>query len=135
MFYSGVQDSDFSIEGISIVSSGHIYARQGRTVHQPHGRNDYNLFYIAKGKETFYLNQEVVAEEGSFIFFRPGEKQSHAHLDAQIGEIYHVYFNAPEAFDLFGFQSSVVYSSKPSPQIHTLFEELIFELWLKEKTT
>jgi len=133
MFYQATQDSDFNIEGISIVSSGHIYVRQGRMISQPHGREEYNLFYIAKGRETFYLDQEVVAEEGAFIFYRPNEKQSHAHLDSQIGELYHVYFNGPEAFDLFGFQSSVVYNTKPSPQIHTLFEELIFELQLKQR--
>ena len=132
MNFSAYQDTNNGIAGISVVSSGHIFAQNGRKIERPSGRNDFLLLYIAKGKELFYLESEILAGEGSFIFFRPFEKQEHIHIDNKTGEFYYVHFNAPEDFDLFGFESSVVYNIKQSVKVRDIFEEIISELQTKQ---
>ena len=132
MIFSAYQDTNIGIGGVSVVSSGHIFAQQGRQINRPFGRSDFLLFYIAQGKERFFLEKEVVADEGSFIFFRPFEKQVHIYEESCVGEFYYVHFNAPADFDLFGFKSSFVYSSKPSAKLCKIFEEIIKELQSKQ---
>ena len=128
MVYSAYQDTQSGISGVSVISSGHIFAPRGRRIERPNGRNDYLLFYVAKGSEYMLLDRETVMESGSFILFRPHEKQIHIQKDHEISEFYYIHFNAPEHFDLFGFESSAIYSVAPSPQINSLFEEVIEEL-------
>ena len=128
MIYSAYQDNRSGISGVSIVSSGHIFAPRNRSIHRPNGRNDFLLFYIAKGSEHMFLEREIVMQEGSFVLFRPGQPQIHVQKDCDISEFYYIHFQAPESFDLFGFESSVVYHVAPSPQICQLFEEVIEEL-------
>ena len=128
MIYSAYQHSPSGIAGVSLVSSGHIFAPRGRSIHRPNGRNDFLLFYIAKGSEHIFLDRETLMPEGSFVLFRPGEPQIHVQKDFDISEFYYIHFQAPESFDLFGFESSVVHAVAPSPQISQLFEEVIEEL-------
>jgi len=132
MLYNAYQDTPNGIGGLSVVSCGHIFAQNGRKIDRPTGRPDFLLFYVAKGKEHFFLDSEVIAEEGSFVFFRPFEKQHHIYLENITGEFYYVHFNAPSDFDLFGFKSSVVYHSKPSTTVCSIFEEIISELQKKQ---
>ncbi|MBE7038977.1 MAG: helix-turn-helix transcriptional regulator [Ruminococcaceae bacterium] len=132
MIYSAYQDTDKGIAGVSVVSSGHIFAWQNRRIHRPNGRSDYLLFYVQKGSENIYLESETMLTEGGFIIFRPFEKQSHIQNESGISEFYYVHFNAPADFDLFGFESSVAYYAKPSTKIKDLFEEIIHELQLKQ---
>ena len=128
MTYSAYQDNPGGVAGISIVSSGHIFAPRGRRIDRPNGRKDFLLFYIAKGSERILLDRERIMEEGAFILFRPNEKQIHVQKDCEVSEFYYIHFQAPEDFDLFGFESSTVHSVVPSSQLHDLFEEVIEEL-------
>ena len=132
MIFNAYQDTDNGIAGVSVVSSGHIFAQQGRKIDRPAGRSDFLLFYIAKGKEHFYLDNEIVADEGSFIFYRPFEKQSHIYKESKTGEFYYIHFNASDDFDLFGFKSSAIYTAKPCTKVRDIFEEIISELQTKQ---
>ena len=132
MIYNAYQDTNEGIGGLSVVSCGHIFAQKGRKIDRPSGRPDFLLFYVAKGKEHFFMDSEVIAEEGAFVFFRPFEKQKHIYLENITGEFYYIHFNAPADFDLFGFKSSVIYQSKPSTAICSIFEEIISELQKKQ---
>lgn len=133
MIFNAYQDSTDGIAGISVVSSGHIFAKQGRRIDRPSGRRDHLLFYVAKGSEHFVLDgREVLAPEGSFVFFRPHEAQIHEHRDEHNGEFYYVHFNAPSLAELPAFESSRVYSIKPSTAVRDLFEEIISELQTKK---
>ena len=132
MKFSAHQDTDKGIGGLSVVSSGHIFADNGRRIYRPSGRSDYLLFYVAKGKELFYLDKEVIANEGSFIIYRPNEAQYHVYIDKKKGEFYYVHFNAPGDFDLFGFESRKVYNTTPGVELHDLFENIISELQMKQ---
>ena len=132
MIFNAYQDTDKDLFGISIVSAGHIFAHRGRTISRPKGRADYLLFYVAKGSEHLFLDTEVELHEGSFIIFRPFEKQMHIQKNSKISEFYFVHFNAPLNFDLFGLQSSFAYFNKPSRRITDLFEDIINELQQKE---
>lgn len=132
MIYNAYQDTNNGIGGVSVVSCGHIFAQKGRKIDRPAGRSDFLLFYIVKGRECFSLDGEVVAEEGSFILFRPFEKQTHVYIEDKTGEFYYVHFNAPKDFDLFGFKSSFVYNSKISSTVCNIFEDIISELQNKQ---
>lgn len=131
MIFNAYQDTNKGINGISVNSCGHIFAQKGRKIYRPNGRSDYLLFYIAKGKEHFYLQSEVVAKEGSFVFFRPYERQEHSYHEEKTGEFYYVHFDAPESFDLLGFESFRVYSAKQNTEVCDIFEEIIRELQCK----
>ncbi len=132
MIFNAYQDTNTDLFGISIVSSGHIFAQQGRSISRPSGRADYLLFYVAKGSEHIFLNTEIELTEGAFVIFRPFEKQIHIQKSSKISEFYFVHFNAPKDFDLFGFKSSVAYFNKPSTKITDLFEQIIDELQSKQ---
>ena len=132
MLYNAYQDTDKNLFGISVVSGGHIFAQQGRTISRPNGRKDYLIFYVAKGSEHVFLNTEVELTEGSFVIFRPFEKQIHIQKSSKVSEFYFIHFNAPENFDLFGFESSVAYFNKSSTKIVDLFESIIDELQSKQ---
>lgn len=132
MIFNAYQDTKADLFGISIVSSGHIFAQNGRSISRPNGRPDYLLFYVAKGSEHLFLDCEIKLTEGSFVIFRPFEKQVHIQKSQKMSEFYYVHFNAPENFDLFGFESSTPYFNKPSAKITDLFEEIIDELQTKQ---
>ena len=132
MIYNAYQDSDKNLFGISIVSGGHIFAQKNREINRPNGRKDFLLFYVAKGSNHFFLDRERVLNEGSFIIFKPNEKQCHVQKDNVMSEFYFIHFNAPENFDLFNFESSVAYKVAPSSKIRDLFEEIIAELQSKQ---
>ena len=132
MIFNAYQNSDLGIAGISVVSSGHIFAEKGRKINRPEGRSDFLLLYIAKGKETFFLDKVTLAPEGSFIFFRPGEPQEHIYEEEKTGEFYYIHFNAPSGFDLFGFESSVIYKANSPSLLRDIFEEIIGELQTKQ---
>ena len=132
MLYNAYQDTSDGICGVSVVSCGHIFAQKGRKIDRPNGRSDFLLFYVAKGKEHFFFDDEVIADKGDFVLFRPFEKQKHIYKENQTGEFYYVHFNAPADFDLFGMKSSFVYNSKPSATICSIFEEIISELQKKQ---
>ena len=132
MIFKAYQDTAVGIAGVSVVSCGHIFAQKGRKIDRPTGRSDFLLFYIAKGKVRFYLEHEIIADAGSFVFFRPHEKQRHIYEENKPGEFYYVHFNAPCDFDLCGFKSSTIYTSEASATILDIFEGIIRELQRKE---
>ena len=132
MKFSAHQDTDKGIGGLSVVSCGHIFADYGRKIYRPNGREDYLLFYVASGKELFYLDRQIIATEGSFIIYKPYETQHHIFIDKEIGEFYYVHFNANSEFDLFGLESSNIYNTSPSAEIQDLFEDIISELQMKQ---
>ena len=132
MIFNAYSEMKEKTGGIDLVSCGHIFAKPGREILRPLGRQDWLLFYVAKGCETFYFDTVQKAEAGSFVIFRPHEKQHHIYLENKTGEFYFVHFDAPEDFDLFGLESSVIYSAKPSAKVCDMFEAIINELFLKQ---
>ncbi len=132
MIFNAYSDGQNGIFGVSVRSAGQIFAKSGRTISRPSGREDWLLFYVAKGSERFFLGGGTVdAKEGSFIFFRPYEKQEHICVGDKKAEFYFVHFDAPEDFDLFGLQSSTIYDSDADSTVSDLFSEIISELQTK----
>lgn len=132
MIFNAYSDNSNGLYGVSLKSGGHIFAKKDRCIKRPDGRDDWLLFYVAKGCETFYFDTVQKAEAGSFVIFRPHEKQHHIYLEDKTGEFYFVHFDAPEDFDIFGLESSVIYSAKPSAKVCDMFEAIINELFLKQ---
>lgn len=132
MIFNAYSDTTDGLFDISVKSCGHIFAQNGRRISRPNGREDFLLFYIAKGSEHFFLEREIDAEEGAFIFYRPHEKQEHIYLGEKTAEFYFIHFLAPSDFDLFGFESAKVYTAKPCTTVRDLFEEIIAELQTKQ---
>lgn len=133
MIFNAYANQAVNVMGVSIVSCGHVFAKNGRKIDRPNGRVDWLLFYVAKECETFYLNEEKVdAPAGSFVIFKPYERQQHVYLGDKTAEFYYVHFMAGEEFDLLGFKTSIVYTVKPSAAICSLFEEMVNEVQLKQ---
>lgn len=129
--YRAYSDMNESLFGVSIKSCGHVFAEKGRAINRPFGRDDWLLFYVARGAERFSLEGETDADEGAFLLFKPEEPQKHI-CATETCEFYYIHFTAPESFDLFGFSSSKVYKSQPSYQIRELFEDVINEMQTKK---
>ena len=127
--YSGGTEGLF---GISLRSAGHIFAQEGRRISRPGGRSDWLLFYVAEGSEDFSLTGEERMQEGSFILFRPFERQEHTHRDTRTGEFYYIHFDAPEGFDPLGLCTSVIYHAPRNTAVRDLFECVIAELQTKQ---
>lgn len=120
------------IRSIALVSCGHIFAKHGRKINRPEGRADWLLFYVAKESETFYLDTRIEAPAGSFLIYKPHERQEHVYLGNKTAEFYYIHFTAPYDFDPFGLNTSTVYFTKHSPSITNCFEEIISEVQLKQ---
>lgn len=117
--------------GLTIRSCGHIFAKPGREVYRPLGRQDWLLFYVSKEHEVFYFDNPAIANEGSFVIFRPGEKQHHRYDGDKTAEFYYVHFTLDEGFT-FEFESSRIYEAEPSAKVCEIFESIISELQLKQ---
>ena len=102
---------------------GHIFAQNGRIIDRPEGRNDWLLFYVAKGSEKFTLNTTVTANEGSFIIYKPNERQKHECITKSTSEFYYVHFTTDEAMFDFNLKSSTLYQVEPSTEICNMFEK------------
>ena len=98
-------------KNVRISRAGHIFANYGRQINRPHGREDYLLFYVAAGSESFYIGEEKIrANEGSFIVFAPGEAQHHVCENEGVSEFYYVHFECDKKTfnELFGEKTSTV---------------------------
>ena len=131
MIFNAYADTKNGLFDIALKNCGHIFAQNGRRISRPNGRDDWLLFYVAKGSEHFFLDTETDADEGSFLFYKPHERQEHIYLENKTAEFYYIHFYAPPDFDLFGFESSKVYHAKPTSAVCDLFEEIISELQAK----
>lgn len=132
MIYNAYSGSEKEYHKVCIKSGGHIFSKKGRRIHRPEGREDWLLFYVASGCEEFRLKDIVLAQEGSFILYRPGEAQIHHSPGEGTAEFYYVHFNAPDGLDLMGLESSRVYPAAPTTYARDLFEEILEELQLKK---
>ena len=132
MIFNAYADKNEGMFGISIKSCGHIFAKKGREIKRPYGRDDWLLFYVARDCETFYLDKKTCLEAGSFIIFKPHEKQHHIYEGDKTGEFYYIHFTADENFDLSGLETSTAYNTKPSAKICDIFESVINEIQLKQ---
>lgn len=130
MIFNAYAEQKDQIAGITLVSCGHIFAKKGREIKRPDGRNDWLLFYVAKESETFYLENTVKADAGSFIIFAPNEKQHHIYKGNKTGEFYFVHFkcdNLPVSLE-----TSRIYSLPFRSHVCDTFEEIIEETLNKQ---
>ena len=128
MIFNAYAEPTRAIGGITPISCGHIFAQPGREIFRPEGREDWLLFYIAKGTETFYLNhQEVRGDAGSFVLFAPKERQHHLYDDRQTGEFYFVHFQCDRLPEPCTLKTSRLYRPPLRRQVCDLFQEIIEE--------
>ncbi|MBQ4120366.1 MAG: helix-turn-helix transcriptional regulator [Clostridia bacterium] len=130
MIFNAYADQKDQIAGITLISCGHIFAKTGREIKRPNGRNDWLLFYVAKGSETFYLESTVTADAGSFIIFAPNEKQHHIHKGNKTGEFYFVHFKCDKL--PVSLETSQIYSLPFRSHVCDTFEEIIEETLNKQ---
>ena len=128
MIFNAYMGDGADLYGIGVKSCGHIFAQRGRTISRPRGRDDWLLFYVAKGAEEFSLDRKEVAEEGSFLLYRPGERQEHVCISEKRSEFYYVHFTLRDGALPIRLNTSRVYSAPPSARIRDLFEEMLSEL-------
>lgn len=128
MLFNAYSDSSKGMLGVSVRSAGHIFAKAGRRISRPNGREDWLLFYVAAGSEHFLSPHPQQLQEGGFILFRPGEAQEHVHDTEQTGEFLYIHFDAPAELDLLSLKSATCYQAPPSAEVRDLFTRVITEL-------
>lgn len=127
MNFSAYAEQEENVFGMFLVSCGHIFAEPKREIKRLEGRNDWLLFYVVKGEETFYTDKTVKAKEGSFVVFAPNEKQHHINNTEKIAEFYYIHFKCQDFSENFSLKTSIIYDLPPSRQICDIFEEVIKE--------
>ena len=125
-----------------LVSSCGIYRllqRKAMITSRPHGRNDYQLLYVASGKATFYYEtasgpRSRTAPAGSLMLYRPGEMQYYKYFLEDTPEVCWVHFTGKEAgqlLDKIGFQDTPLLCCDLPNDFTELFRLMIQELQLK----
>lgn len=132
MIYNAYTEQNEKIAGITLVCCGHIFAKPGREINRPNGRDDWLLFYIAKESETFYLNETKVGQAGSFIIFAPHEKQHHIYLGDETAEFYYIHFKCEQLPSDISLTTSKVYHAPFSRSVCNIFENIFEELQCKK---
>ncbi len=132
MIFNAYAEQAEEISGISLVSCGHIFAKTGREINRPNGRDDWLLFYIVSESETFYLDGAQTGTAGSFIIFAPNEKQHHIYLGSKTAEFYYIHFKCQELPDCISFDTSKLYHTALSRQACDIFEDIIGEVLHKQ---
>lgn len=132
MIYNAYAEQSREVSGIKLVSCGHIFAKQGREIHRPYGRDDWLLFYVAKENETFYTRNKALASAGSFILFAPGEKQHHVYEGNQTAEFYYIHFQCKALPPEISLSTSTVYDAPFNRQICDLFDDIIEQTLCKQ---
>ena len=132
MIFSSYSEQKKALAGIKLVSCGHIFAKSGRESYRPNGREDWLLFYVAKGEEIFFTDKTLVAAEGSFIIFAPGEKQHHIHKSEKTAEFYYVHFKCDRLPEELSLKTSTIYKLDSHKHFATVFEGIIEETLQKK---
>ena len=132
MIYSAYAEQNEQVLGFKLVSCGHIFAKHGREINRPYGREDWLLFYVVKESETFYLKNTVIASAGAFILFAPGEKQHHIYEGNKTAEFYYIHFKCKELPSDISLLTSTVYNAPFNRQICDLFDDIIEKTLCKQ---
>ncbi len=132
MIFNSYSEEKAVTNGITVVSCGHIFAKPNREIFRPQGRNDWLLFYISKGSETFYFEKTQTAKMGSFVLFAPGEKQHHIYKGETTAEFYYVHFRCDALPDNISLKTSVIYPLSPKSLYSDIFEQIIDETLKKQ---
>lgn len=132
MIFNVYAEQREEISGIRLVSCGHIFAKSGRTICRPQGRNDWLLFFVSKENESFFFEREEVAYSGSFVIFAPGEKQHHIYKGSKTAEFYYIHFRCEDFSEKFSFETSHIYNTPFNRQVCDIFEDMIEELLQKQ---
>ena len=131
MIFNAYSMQKAPISGILPISCGHIFAKPGREIRRPKGREDWLLFYVAKGSDTFFLEHTHTLSAGSFILFAPHEKQHHINNEEQTAEYYYIHFQCETLPKELGLETSHPYSLPFKPQFPEIFEALLEEMLQK----
>ena len=123
MILNAYTEQKDTVNGITLISCGHIFAKNGREINRPNGRDDWLLFYVVNESETFYLNEVQTAKPGSFVLFKPNEKQHHIYKGNKTAEFYYIHFKC----DGIPFKTSTVYDAPLNRTVCDLFEDIIEE--------
>ena len=124
MIFNSYSAQKEKISGVRLISCGHIFALNGRRIQRDNGRNDWLLFFSAKGVETFFLPQKTELKQGGFILFAPGEAQNHVYWGDSAGEFYYIHFDCENLPPEFALKTSTVYNIPFDRRFCDIFEKI-----------
>lgn len=125
---------------LTVTSCGY-FRLQTDYVHKtdrPHGRKDYQLIYIAKGKAHFYFNgKKHVISAGNIVLYRPDEPQHYHYHSTDKTEVYWVHFTGCEVEAMINryllSDTENIFYAGNYPDYPSLFNQMIRELQLCHK--
>lgn len=136
MIDKGYAESERYTDGIRVESAGHIFAKQGRKIHRPYGRDDYLLFLVAAGEETMLFHTgEERAKMPSFVIYAPEEPQLH-FCHSETAEFYYVHFRLEQGRSLSAFSpfaTQKVHRLSSLGRLPSVLESMIEEVQLQEE--
>ncbi len=99
---------------------------------RPHGREDLQLLYIAKGSMTFEFNGRAQrVGEGSVVFYQKGDRQHYVYKLEQEPDVYWLHFTGTKAVETLkglGMKKSGAYFTGPQSEFSILVQKMIREL-------
>jgi len=116
-----------------------LYTRKELPTGRSHGRQDYQLIYIAAGKGHFYFEADIptILNEGTMILYCPEELQNYVYYGKDTPEVYWIHFTGSEAERIFTEHgitpSNRFFSTGTNPEYAQIFEKIILELQLQKE--
>ena len=110
----------------------HFYDRNGKA-NRVHGRVDYHILYVKEGACYVTLDEErVVAPAGSFILYRPRERQEYEFLKEDGSTSYYIHFSGTGCDEL--LRELGLYDVRVAYMGKSVVFEKIFERMKREWT-
>lgn len=116
-----------------------LYSRPELPTGRSHGRNDYQLIYIASGKGYFgfHNNAPTALEAGTMVLYHPQEPQSYTYYGKDTPEIYWLHFTGADIEEIFlehGLNPAEnIFATGTDPDYAQIFEKIILELQLQKE--
>ena len=112
-----------------------INQKEFRTT-RTHGREDFQILYVAKGKAVFaFKGEEVIVKEGNMVMYFPKEPQNYVYKNVDSPVVYWIHFTGFSALEFLKANSignSGIYFVGVKDEISLLFNRIIKELQIKQ---
>jgi len=113
----------------------HLFTHPRLPTYRPKGRLDFQILYIASGKEHFYFNDDgtdTVVNAGNIVVYRPKEPQKYEYFGIDQTEVYWVHFTGSDIKNMlrsYGITDNMhVINTRTSLEYTRIFKQMILEL-------
>lgn len=127
---SGIENDQYPL---FVISSGYQkFVTKNYRINRPHGRVDFQLIYLIKGKGYYnFGNGPTEVDKGNLIVYKPGQPQLYEYFFRDETELYWLHFTGSQAEEWvkrLNFASKYVYPVGIRGDCIDLFKKITYEI-------